>query len=89
MAEIEIASFDDAQDPNNPQVSGLRLNSNSIWLKLPGSIGWVRSQHRSSIRTCVDIKDLLEGKFHEEIYNLQNKVRELEATLERIKTVGD
>ena len=77
MAEIEIASFDDAQNPNNAEKSGLRLNSNSIWLKLPVNIGWVKSPWRSSIGTCVKIKELLEGKFEEEIYKLQQENTEL------------
>jgi hypothetical protein len=81
MAEIEIASFDDAQDPNNLQVGGLRLNSSSVWLKLPANIGWVKSPWRSSIGTCVKIKELLNGKFEEEIYKLQQENVELKKRL--------
>lgn len=77
MAEIEIHCFDDAQDPNNPQQSGLRLNSNSVWLKLPANIGWVKSSEKSSIKTCVKIKDLLERKYDQKIYELELELREL------------
>lgn len=81
MAEIEIASFDDAQNPNSPEKSGLRLNSSSVWLKLPANIGWVKSPWRSSIQTCVKIRELMEGKFEERIYQLEMENRELKQKL--------
>lgn len=60
MGEIEIHTFPSNIDPNisTEDKGGMRVGTGSIWLKLPGNLGWVRSPERSSIQTCLQIKKL-------------------------------